>query len=209
VVVFLPLALSNGIISSLLREFALVVVFSTLMSLFVSFTITPLLASRFGRVEHLNSKSLWGKLNLGFERIIDLLKEQYGMLLSSALKRKRWLLSGVILLIIGSFMLVAKGFVGAAFIPAGDKGELLVHLELAPAASIYQTNLSTQQAEKLVMARPEVSNVFSSIGFVTGSISGTSNNSNLAEMTVTLVDAEDRRVRYNDSGTTGRRTSRC
>ena len=41
VVVFLPLALVGGLIGNILREFALVVVFSTLMSLFVSFTITP------------------------------------------------------------------------------------------------------------------------------------------------------------------------
>jgi HAE1 family hydrophobic/amphiphilic exporter-1 len=44
VVVFLPLSLAGGMIGAILREFSLVVVISTLMSLFVSFTITPLLA---------------------------------------------------------------------------------------------------------------------------------------------------------------------
>ena len=47
VAVFLPLALTTGIIGNILRQFALVVVVSTLLSLFVSFTITPMLASRF------------------------------------------------------------------------------------------------------------------------------------------------------------------
>jgi HAE1 family hydrophobic/amphiphilic exporter-1 len=54
VVVFLPLSMSGGLIGNILREFSLVVVFSTLMSLFVSFTLTPLLASRWGKIEILS-----------------------------------------------------------------------------------------------------------------------------------------------------------
>jgi HAE1 family hydrophobic/amphiphilic exporter-1 len=200
VVVFLPLSFAGGIIGAILREFSLVVVFSTLMSLFVSFTVTPMLASRFGKIAEMNPNTLWGKLNLGFEHLIDTLKEDYGKLLTLALRKKRWLLSGVIVLLLGSFMLVAKGFIGGAFIPDGDQGELIIKLELAPAASIYQTNMVTQQAEKMIMARHEVSNVFSSIGFVTGSVSGSTNNSNLAEITVSLVDKSKRTFSSQDFG---------
>lgn len=192
VVVFLPLAMSGGIIGSILREFSLVVVFSTLMSLLVSFTITPMLASRFGKVEVMNPKTLWGKINIGFENFIDRTKDDYAALLKFALGKKRWLLSGVILLIVASLLLLAKGFIGATFIPAGDQGELLIKLELAPSTSIYQTNMATQEAERVIMKHPEVRNVFSSIGFVGGSVTGTSNNSNLAELAVTLVDKNER-----------------
>jgi len=200
VVVFLPLAMSGGIIGSILREFSLVVVFSTIMSLFVSFTITPMLASRFGAVAVLNPKTLWGRLNLGFERMIDALKDLYANLLIVALQKKRYLLSGVIMLIIGSLMLVAKGFIGASFIPSGDRGEVLITLELAPTASIYQTNMVTQQAEQLILQRPEVVNVFSSIGFVGGSVSGATSNANLSELTVTLKEAQERNISSEDFG---------
>jgi HAE1 family hydrophobic/amphiphilic exporter-1 len=200
VVVFLPLALSGGIIGSILREFSMVVVFSTLMSLFVSFTITPLLASRWGKLEQLNKRSWWGRINIAFENVIDQLKEDYGKLLAFFLGKKRWLLSGVLLLIIAAFMLVAKGFIGAAFIPAGDKGELVVNIELPPAATIYQTNMAAQQAEEIIMKRPEVTNVFSSIGFVTGSVAGTGNNANLAELTVTLNDKKQRKFSSEEFG---------
>jgi HAE1 family hydrophobic/amphiphilic exporter-1 len=200
VVVFLPLAMSGGIIGAILREFSLVVVISTLMSLFVSFTVTPMLASRFGRLEHLTKNTWWGRLNLGFEHIIDVIKENYGKLLRVSLHKKRYLLSGVIILIIGSIMLVAKGFIGAAFIPAGDQGELMINLELAPDASIYQTNILTQQVEKEIMARPEVDKVFSSIGFLTGGVAGTGNNSNRSELTVTLVDAKKRNMTAEQFG---------
>lgn len=200
VVVFLPLAMSGGIIGMILREFSLVVVISTLMSLFVSFTVTPMLASRFGRLEHLNKDSWWGRLNLGFEHIIDVIKVNYGKLLKVSLHKKRYLLSGVIILIIGAIMLVVKGFVGAAFIPSGDQGELMINLELSPDASIYQTNMLTQQVEKEILARPEVDKVFSSIGFLTGGVAGTGNNSNRAELTVTLVDAKKRNMTAEEFG---------
>ena len=59
VVVFLPIAIIPSMISGLLRQFALVVVVSTLLSLFVSFTLTPLLASRMAKHEHFRPGSSW------------------------------------------------------------------------------------------------------------------------------------------------------
>jgi HAE1 family hydrophobic/amphiphilic exporter-1 len=200
VVVFLPIAFAGGIIGSLLQEFSLVVVFSTLMSLFVSFTVTPMLASKFGKIEKMDEHTLWGKLNLGFERFLDNLKEDYGKALTVILGKKRWLLSAVILLIIGAIALIPAGFIGGAFVPSADQGELLINMELSPSASVYQTNMVTQQAEKLIMKQPEVTRVFSSIGFVSGSVAGTTNNSNLAEMTITLVDKKERSISAEDFG---------
>ncbi|SEN14697.1 hydrophobic/amphiphilic exporter-1, HAE1 family [bacterium A37T11] len=199
VVVFLPLSLAGGIIGGILREFSLVVVFSTLMSLFVSFTITPLLASRFGKLEHLNPKTWWGSLHLGFERVIDQLKEGYGRWLAIVLHKKRWLFSGVILLIAGAILLPVKGFIGSTFIAASDQGELLLKLELGPSASVYETNKVSQQVERMVMQHPEVTRVFSSIGFVSNGVSG-SNNANMAEMTITLKDKKDRSISSEDFG---------
>lgn len=200
VVVFLPLAMASGLIGSILKEFSLVVVVSTLMSLFVSFTITPLLASRFGKVEVLNKDTLWGRINLAFENAIDSIKNNYGKLLQKVLFKKRWLLLGVIAMLVGSVLLVVKGFIGSTFIPSGDQGEVLVNLELTPSASIYQTNMATQEAEKIILSKPEVRNAFSSIGFVAGSVSGSSNNSNLSEITVSLVDVKDRNISAEDFG---------
>lgn len=200
VVVFLPLAVSGGVIGAILKEFSLVVVASTLMSLLVSFTITPMLASRFGRLEHLNKKTVWGWINLGFEQIIDTVKDQYGKALKIVLHKKRWFLSGVVVLIAASLLLLATGFIGATFISPGDQGELLINLELSPTASLYQTNLITQEVEKMILQQPEVDNVFSSIGFVSGGVAGAGNNSNRAELTVTLKDAGQRSVTAEQFG---------
>jgi HAE1 family hydrophobic/amphiphilic exporter-1 len=201
VVVFLPLALAGGMIGAILREFSLVVVISTLMSLFVSFTITPVLVSRFGKLEHLKDDTLWGKINLGFERFIDAIKEDYSKLLRKVLHKKRWLLSGTLLLIIGSIALVPAGFIGGAFIPKADQSDLILNMELKSAATIYKTNMLVQQAEKIIMSQPEVEKVFSSIGFVSGSVAGTSSNANLAELTLTLVDKKKRSMTAEEFGT--------
>jgi len=200
VVVFLPLALSGGIIGAILKEFSLVVVFSTLMSLFVSFTVTPMLASRFGRLEHLTKNTLWGRINLGFEHIIDVIKDNYARILHSVLHKKRWLLGGVIVLIIGAIALIPAGFIGASFIPSGDQGELSLSLELEPSASIYQTNMVTQQAEKIILQQKEVEKVFSSIGFITGGVAGAGNNANRAELNITMVDAKERDITSEEFG---------
>lgn len=192
VVVFLPLALSGGIIGGILKEFSLAVVFSTLMSLFVSFTITPVLASRFGRLEHLKRDTFRGRMHLGIESFLNGIRDEYGAALRMVLGKKRWLLLCTTLLILGSAALIPAGFIGAAFMPETDQGTLILNMELEPSASLYKTNMRVLEAEKIILKQPEVEKVFSSIGFVSGSAAGASNNANLAELTLTLKDKKDR-----------------
>lgn len=199
VVVFVPLAMTGGLIGNILREFALVVVFSTLMSLLVSFTLTPLLASRFGKVEVLNPKSLWGRLNIGFETLLTRLTNAYGQILVWVLGHKRWVFLGVIALLVGSIGLVPAGFIGGAFMPASDQGEVSVNVELAPTASIYQTNAVSQRAEQLIMKHPEVTNVFTNVGYTSNGLA-TASNSNIATLNVKLVDKEQRSFSTEDFG---------
>ncbi|WP_353722347.1 efflux RND transporter permease subunit [Dyadobacter sp. 676] len=199
VVVFVPLALTQGLIGNILREFSLVVVFSTLMSLLVSFTLTPLLASRFGKLEVLDKNSLWGRLNLGFERFLDNVKEEYGRILTWVLGHKRYIFLLSFALIVGSIALVPGGFVGAAFMQQSDRGELNVSLELAPTASVYQTNQIAQRVEKILLAKPEVTKVFTNVGYSSTGL-GTTSNSNIADLTVQLVDKKERSISSEEFG---------
>jgi len=197
VVVFLPLAMSTGMIGNILREFSLVVVFSTLMSLFVSFTLTPLLASRWAKLEVLNKDSLWGLINIKFEEFLTGLKEAYGKALSWVLKpgHKRWVGGTVFVLFFGAIALLPAGFIGFAFISAGDRGEFAIKVELAPETPLYQTNLKVKEIEKILLAQPEVVKVFTNVGTQSGAMGGAgASNSNLAEITVTLVDKSERKL---------------
>lgn len=194
VVVFLPLALSGGLIGNILREFSLVVVFSTLMSLVVAFTLTPLLASRWGKLEHLTKDTLWGRFSLAFERGVTNLQQWYGRLLEKSLHRKRYVLIIILALMVGSIALLPAGFVGAAFIPQSDRGEFLVQLETAPQSSISVTDQLTQQAERIILKHPEVVNAFTNVGTQSGQMGGGagSSNANLSEINVKLVPKTER-----------------
>lgn len=201
VVVFIPMAISGGMIGNILREFSLVVVFSTLMSLVVSFTLTPLLASRFATLTHLTKKTLFGRFFLGFESMIENLKVVYGNILRWVLGHKRWVLIGVIVLFIGSFALVPAGFIGSAFVSPSDRGEMNVSLEMAPGTPLRKTNEMVFQAEKMVMTHPEVVKVFSNIGTQSGNaLTGGTSTSNIAELSVQLVDKNKRKITSDQFG---------
>lgn len=201
VVVFVPLSFAGGLIGNILREFALVVVFSTLMSLFVSFTLTPLLASKWGRLEVLTKNTLWGRLNIGFENFIDQLKEGYGHVLVWSLSHKRWILGGIFVLMIGSFMLLGKGFIGSSFSSNGDRGEFTMQLETSVQTPLYQTNQGVKEVERLLLSKLEVVKVFTNVGMQSGTTGGSSTTSNVAELSVTLVDKEERSISTEDFGT--------
>ncbi|GGD60335.1 multidrug ABC transporter [Emticicia aquatilis] len=194
VVVFLPLSMSGGLIGNILREFSLVVVFSTLMSLLVSFTLTPLLASKWGKVEVLSKNSLWGRINLAFERFLNGLQADYGKMLGWALNHKRWVLIVILAMFVGSVSLLPAGFIGTAFAGSGDRGEFAIQLEMSPQTPLAQTNLMTKKVEELLLQKPEVEKVFANIGTQTGAMGSGSSNSNISEISVTLVDKQKRKL---------------
>lgn len=195
VVVFLPLGLVDGMIGSIVREYALVVAFSTLMSLLVAFTLTPLLASRWGKLAILKPETLWGKMNLQFEAIIDSIREFYTSVLKWSLRHKIIMISFISALLIGSIALIPGGFIGSEFIPESDRGELNIQVDLAANTSLKETNATVQQLEEMILQYPEVDNVFSNVGTQSGQMgSGGSSTSNLAEISVTLKDSDQRSI---------------
>ena len=193
VVVFLPITMVDGMIADILRQFSLVVVTSTLMSLFVCFTLTPLLVSRFGKLTHPGPKKIGGRIILWIEKKIEKLIENYTSLLKWSLSHKRWVLLITIALLIGSFTLVGKGFIGNEFVNMGDRGEMVVKVELPKDATIQQTNLKTQEVEQYILARPEVVNVFSSMGKSDNQFAAQGER-HIAEINVKLVDKSKRSI---------------
>ncbi|NVK65915.1 MAG: efflux RND transporter permease subunit [Flavobacteriales bacterium] len=201
IVVFVPMAIAGGMIGNILREFSLVVVFSTLMSLLVSFTLTPLLASRFASLPKLSTDKWTGKFFLWFERQIDKLKEGYGKILNWSLNHKRWIIMGILTLFVGAISLVPTGFIGTAFVSESDKGELNVSLELAAGSSLKETNITIMKAEEIALSHPEVEKVFTSVGSQSGSLAtGNTSTSNLGELAIMMVPLEDRSISQEEFG---------
>ncbi|GAB3811697.1 hypothetical protein GCM10028895_02060 [Pontibacter rugosus] len=118
VVVFVPIALSTGLVSDILRQFSVVVAISTMLSLFVAFTLIPLLASRFSRLEHLSDKNIFGRFILSFERFLDRVIEGFTSTLKWAFNHKFITVLGTVVLLVASIALVPAGFIGSEFVSA-------------------------------------------------------------------------------------------
>lgn len=192
VVVFLPLTMVGGLISNLLSQFSLVIVISTLMSLFVSFTLTPLLASRMAKVEKLTNKTFTGRIVIGFENLLKRLTTWYGHLLTRALRHKRYIIPGTVIILIMSFSLVGGGYIGGEFVAQGDRGEFLITLELPQDATLKQTDATAQKVEDYLFHDKRVVNVFTNVGTGSGNMGMSSTSNNKAQLTVKLVDKEKR-----------------
>jgi HAE1 family hydrophobic/amphiphilic exporter-1 len=193
VVVFVPIALTGGIIGSIMKQFALVVVFSTLMSLIVSFTLTPMLASRFSRLADLKGESLGSMIIRSFERGLDRFTDGYMGVLKWSLRRWYIVLPGAFFLFISSFSLVSGGYIGTAFISSSDRGEFIIKIELPKEATLEATNQTAKEVEAYLFSKPEVTGVFTTVGRTTDAI-GASSLSNLAEIQVKIVPIEQRNI---------------
>ncbi len=193
VVIYVPLALTGGLVGNIVREFALVVVISTLMSLFVSFTVTPLLASRISRLEKMTEGTLIGRFTSGFENYFRSLISHYISLLKWSLHNRWKVVALSAVLFFASLALAPLGFIGAEFIPQTDMGKFAVILDMPPDYTVQQTNLVTRKVENYVNSLPEVKKDFVEVGVSNEGFIGLSSNHN-SELDVDLVPEGQRKL---------------
>jgi HAE1 family hydrophobic/amphiphilic exporter-1 len=193
IIVFMPLAITGGLIGNVLKEFALPIVFATLFSLLGTLTFTPLLMSRFGKPSNEDSTTFFGRFSKAVENIFESLKNAYVQILAWGLRYKVTVLVTVVILFIGSLALVPFGFIGFAFMPDTDKGEFIVTLDMNPQVTIYQNNQLTMQAERIISSKPEVDRVYTNVGWT-----GRSSKNNTTSITVKMVDKKERNVEAQD-----------
>lgn len=199
-VVFIPMALTSGLVGNLVRQFSLVVVFSTLLSLFVSFTLTPLLASLFGKVDHLNKSTWWGRINIQFENFLGAIKMIYGHILLWVLRHKRILFACIFTLMAGSIWLIPGGFIGSSFLDSGDRGEISIKVEMSTDMSLYQTNQMLKQAESIILKNKDVETLYTLVGTQTGGGGTTSTNAHWGQMDIVLKDKTKREITTDEFG---------
>ncbi|MDR3706434.1 MAG: efflux RND transporter permease subunit [Paludibacteraceae bacterium] len=193
IAVFLPIGLVNGMTGQILRSFSMVVVISIALSLLVSFTLVPLLTSRFGKLKEYDNKKVFDRFLLGFEGIVTRIKMFILRMLQKALRHKKITVIGVIVLFISSFMLVSKGFIQTEFMDAGDRGEFIVSMELDRSATLDQTNGMCLAIEKKIFQYPEVKSIYTKVGSKGGSFSMVETPYG-AEFMIKLVPKGDRKL---------------
>ncbi len=193
IAVFLPIGITGGMTGELLRAFSLVIVFSVLISLLVSFTLVPLLTSHFGKIKILQQRNVFDQFLKGFESVINSIKELLMNILHWALSHKRITLISVIVLFFASFALVSKGFIQTEFVDAGDRGEFIVMMELDKNATLEETNRYCARVEEELLSHPEVDLVFTKVGSKGGSMSFFE-TPYAAEINVKLVPKKERNI---------------
>ncbi|KQR94506.1 acriflavin resistance protein [Chryseobacterium sp. Leaf180] len=195
VVVFLPIAMSSGLVSDILSQFCVTVVMATLLSLLASFTIIPWLSSRFGKLVHLTGKNPFEKFILWFEKQLDKFTKYITGILEWCLKTRWRKISTVLvtfLVLISSFLLVIFGFIGGEFFPKMDRGQFLVQIELPKDATIEKTNQVTLNVEKFLRSDKDVVDMISTVGQQSSGFGASQATVYLAEVQVKLVDKSER-----------------
>ncbi len=188
VAIFLPVAFMKGIVGMFFLQFALTVVFAVLISLLVSFTLTPMLSSRFLRKDDGQQKSRFRIIAKISERLDSLYANTenfYRKLLIFALNHK----AKIILMAVGIFIfsLLITNFIGKEFVPPEDQGRFIVRLQAPVNYSVDEADRMFRQAEDIVKGFPEVKTVFYAQG------SGLTAEINKASMFVGLKPKAERK----------------
>lgn len=165
VVVFSPVVFIEGTISDILRQFSVVVVVSTLMSLLVCFTLTPWLASRLAKETKLNPKNPFQLILIWFEKMINSFTEGYVKLVGWSLRHKIIMGIGILVLFFASMASMGLGIVGQEFVAQGDQGKFMIKLKYDKSTTFEENNTTTLEIEQMILAQKDVIDiVFSNVG---------------------------------------------
>jgi HAE1 family hydrophobic/amphiphilic exporter-1 len=176
VVVFTPIAFMGGIIGQFFYEFGLTVVFATLFSLFVSFTLTPMLASKLlkptvkqeaklsahGRILHAVEAPFLA-LARAWERGYRRVEGAYSGALGWSIRHR--VRTAVIVALIFSGGLYLFSFVGGEFFPESDNGYVQIILNLPAGTTLDQTHALLEEAADIIQLEvPESESVLMTVG---------------------------------------------
>ena len=159
--VFLPVGMMTGQVAQFFKQFGITVVFSVLVSLLVSFTLVPLLASRYLDKEELMPGGILGRFLGWFNRGFDYFTLQYVRVLSWSLHRRLIIMGLASILFISS--LLAVPFLGTGFVPSSDMGESTMIVEFDSGLNLDAAQEMTRQVENCLRSYPEVLKIYSSI----------------------------------------------
>ena len=156
IAVFIPIAFMSGIIGRYFLQFGITVAVAVLVSLFVSFTLDPMLSSiwrdppgdRFKRVPWL------GRMMDGVEHLVEKAHKIYGVMLEWALSHRIKVLSIAFVTFISSFAIVP--LIGTEFVPENDDGFISLRLNTPIGSSLEYTDAKTRQVEDALKSFPEI-----------------------------------------------------
>jgi HAE1 family hydrophobic/amphiphilic exporter-1 len=182
VIIFLPVAFMEGRVGRFFHSFGITTAVAILVSLFISFTLTPALSARMLRRK--DSERAHGG------RIYRLVETRYGELLAWSL-RHRWLVvllsAGIVLTTIPLF-----GVVGKTFLSQDDQSEFEVSLRAPGGYTLAESSRVLAEIEAQLRALPGVTDTLASIGDQSGRVRAGEGDVTNANIYVRLVDLHER-----------------
>ena len=177
VAVFLPVGFMGGIIGRFFHQFGITVVAAVLISMFVSFTLDPMLSSiwpdpdvhgRAGK-RNLYDKTI-GRVTGRFEDFVQWLSRGYQVLLKWSLRHRIATLMLAIVTFAAGLALPASGLIGSEFVPQADYSETGVLYYTPVGSSLELTEAKARQVEAVLRGFPEVVDLYTTIN--TGNAAG-------------------------------------
>src|SRR5688572_9529773 len=164
VVVFIPIAFLGAEAGQWFKPFGLTIVCSVLVSLFVSFSLDPML-SAYWPDPHLPLERrplfsrILGRFNLWFDRRA----EGYKHVIAWALDHRVSMLALATLSFVGALALPATGLVGSALVPEMDDSMFVVDFETPPGSNLAYTKAKAQEAARIARRQPEVDYTYTAV----------------------------------------------
>jgi len=165
IVIFLPVAFMKGIIGRFFLQFAMTVVFAVLVSWFISFTLTPMLASRWLRPSnHQDPGTIRRRLDLlgWFDRFYHLTERAYRRFLAMALRHRAAVLVLAVLSFTGGIYIT--NFLGKEFLPPEDQGRFIIRMQAPVDYSVDQADGMFRRMEEILRRFPEITTIYYALG---------------------------------------------
>ena len=156
VAVFLPVAFMPGVSGEWFRPFGVTVVASVLVSMFISFTLDPMLSAYWGDPVgfHEQPRTGVGRLLQRFNVWFDHQADRYGRVIAWALHHRRWMAVFAVASLVGAVSLHMK-YGGSSFLPASDAGIVAIEVRTPASANLEYARLKLEAAASLARKMPE------------------------------------------------------
>jgi HAE1 family hydrophobic/amphiphilic exporter-1 len=176
--VFVPTAFIQGLQGSFYRQFAVTIAVSTLISAFVSLTLSPALAALFLRPhvheEHQAHRGFFARLGRGitwpirsffkgFNWFFDRMSAGYGLMTRGLIR-----IAIIVLIVYGGMLGLTYLRLAATptgLVPQLDRGYLIVAFQLPPGSSLERTDAVVRRASEIISGRPGIANAVAIVGF--------------------------------------------
>jgi HAE1 family hydrophobic/amphiphilic exporter-1 len=196
VAVFVPVGFMYGVAGQWFKPFALTIASSVLVSLFVSFSLDPMLSAYWPdpQVEAHERRNPIARTLDRFNQWFNRQAERYKKLVAWALDHR----IAIVLIAIGSFVgalaLPAFGLVGASFFGTEDQSEVSIAIETPPGSNLAYTRIKAEEAARIARSHKDV------VRFTYTTTGGQTGDVNVGQVYVRLVPKADRNIGAEDFG---------